>query len=190
MQAAPGFVYTRSELTSRMKTPFRWLAPLALLGGFSPAFAQSSQQVTVNAVVPVMMNVTVDNSNVVLTFAPGDYQSTGLAEKQVVNATTLKVSSNSRWRLYVSANSQNFSFNPSSGGQDPGKNCGDLSLSPNDTNSYFSMTTGNKDIGNGMPGGFDDAGHSIPVSYKLRTTLAGDPPGTYTLTITFSLMPG
>jgi hypothetical protein len=172
-----------------MKNPFRWLNVVVLFAGGS-AFGQSSQQVTVSAVVPVMMNVTVDNSNVVMAFAPGDYQADGSAEKQVVNATTLKVSANSRWRLYVSANSQNFSFNPSSGGQDPAKNCGDLSLSANDTNNYFSLTTGNKDIGFGDAGGFDEAGHVIPVSYKLRTTLARDPPGTYTLTITFSLMPG
>jgi len=173
-----------------MNTTRRFLvATLALWAG-SSLFAQSSQQVTVNAVVPVMMNLTVDTNNVVMTFAQGDYKADGTADKEVLNATTFKVSSNSRWRLYVSSNSQSFSFNPSSGGQNPGKNCGDLSLSPNNTNGYFSVTTGNKDIGNGMPGGFDDAGHSIPVNYKLHTTLAGDPPGTYTLTLTFTLMPG
>lgn len=172
-----------------MKIKHYWLAAIAL-GAGSSLFAQSSQHVNVNAVVPVLMNLTVDTNEVSMIFAQSDYQADGTADKQVVNATTFKVSSNSRWRLYVSSNTQTFSFNPSSGGQNPGKSCGDLSLSPNDTNNYFSVTTGNKDIGNGMPGGFDDAGHSIPVNYKLRTTLAGDPPGTYTLTLTFTLMPG
>ncbi len=165
------------------------LAAIAL-GAGSSLFAQSAQHVNVNAVVPVMMNLTVDTNEVSMIFAQSDYKADGTADKQVVNATTFKVSSNSRWRLYVSSNTQTFSFNPSSGGQNPQKNCGDLSLSPNDTNNYFSVTTGNKDIGNGMPGGFDDSGHSIPVNYKLHTTLAGDPPGTYVLTLTFTLMPG
>jgi len=172
-----------------MKIKYYCLAAIAL-GAGSSLFAQSSQHVNVNAVVPVLMNLTVDTNEVSMIFAQSDYKADGTADKQVVNATTFKVSSNSRWRLYVSSNTQTFSFNPSSGGQNPGKSCGDLSLSPNDTNNYFSVTTGNKDIGNGMPGGFDDAGHSIPVNYKLHTTLAGDPPGTYVLTLTFTLMPG
>lgn len=163
---------------------------LFLLCGSAPAlFAQSSQQVTVNAIVPVLLNLTVDTNNVTLTFAQGDYQASGTAVKEAINATTFKVSANARWRLYVSANSQNFSYNPgSSGGQDPGKNCGDLQLSPFNASSYFAVTTGSKDIANGMPGGYDDAGNSVPVSYKLNTTLAGDPPGTYTLTLTYTLM--
>jgi hypothetical protein len=151
--------------------------------------AQSSQQVTVNAIVPVLLNLTVDTNNVVLTFAQGDYQANGSAVKEAINATTFKVSANSRWRLYVSSNSQNFSYNPSAGGQDPGKNCGDLQVSPFNANSYFAVTTGTHDVANGMPGGYDDSGHSIPMSYKLNTTLAGDPPGTYTLTLTYTLMP-
>jgi hypothetical protein len=152
------------------------------------AFAQSTQQVTVNGVVPVLMNLTVDTNNVLLTFTQSDYQANGTAFKEAVNATTFKVSSNSRWRLYVSANSQKFSFNPSAGGQDPNKNCGDLSLSPITAGNYFAVTTGTKDIANGSPGGYNDTGHSVPVSYKLNTTLAGDPPGTYTLVLTYTLM--
>lgn len=171
-----------------MKTLRRWLVAIAALSGGSLLFAQSSQQVTVNAVVPVLMNLSVDNNNVQFTFAQGDYGPDGFATNEVINATTFKVSSNTRWRLYVSANSQNFSFNPSTGGQDPRKNCGDLSLSPFNTIVYFPVTTGEKDVASGGPGGFDDNGHTIPMSYRLRTSLAGDPPGTYTLTLTYTLM--
>jgi len=173
-----------------MKTSIRWFAAILTLGGGISLWGQTSQQVTVNAVIPVMMNLTVDTNNVVLTFGQNDYQADGTATKESVNATTFKVSANARWRLYVSSNSQNFSYSATAGGQDPGKNCGDLLLSPNGTDNYASVTTGNRDLANGMSGGYDDAGHSVPVSYKLNTTLAGDPPGTYTLTLTFTLMPG
>ena len=176
-----------------MNTPVTRLARkiflLLALAGAVVAYAQSTQQVTVNGVIPVLMNLTVDTNNVILNFSQADYQADGTASKESVNATTFKVTSNTRWRLYVSANSQKFSFNPSAGGQDPSKNASDLSLSPNDNHSYFGVTTGTKDIADGSAGGFNDHGHTIPVSYKLNTTLVGDPPGTYTLVLTYTLMP-
>jgi len=153
---------------------------LLALTGAVVAYAQSTQQVTVNGVIPVLMNLTVDTNNVLLNFSQADYQADG---------TAFKVTSNTRWRLYVSANSQKFSFNPSSGGQDPNKNAGDLSLSPITPSNYFAVTTGTKDIANGSAGGNNEQGHTIPVSYKLNTTLIGDPPGTYTLVLTYTLMP-
>lgn len=171
-----------------MKPLPRWFFAIVALCGVARLPAQSAQQVTVNAVVPVLMNLTVDNNNVQFTFAQGDYGPDGFATNEAVNATTFKVSSNTRWRLYVSSNSQNFSFNPSNGGLDPRKNCGDLSLSPFNSVVYFPVSTNDRDVASGGPGGFDDNGHRIPMSYRLRTSLVGDPPGTYTLTLTYTLM--
>lgn len=172
-----------------MKIPSRWLVAILALCGGSPLFAQSSQQVTVNAIVPMMMNLTVDTNNVVLVFTQGDYRVDGTAKKEAINATTLKVSANSRWRLFVSANSRNFSYHSLRESLDPRKDCSDLSLSAHDTSHYFPIETSGREMSNGTAGGSDDSGHRIPVSYKLQSTLAGDPPGVYTLTITYTLMP-
>ncbi|HET7537253.1 MAG TPA: hypothetical protein VFJ90_12415 [Candidatus Didemnitutus sp.] len=172
-----------------MKTLRRCSSAVLALCGSVVALANSTQQVTINAVVPMMMNLTVDTNNVALAFAQSDYGSDGTASKQVVNGTTFRVSANSRWRLLVSSNSLNFSYHAIRDGHDPRKDCNDLELSAHDTSHYFPVTTTSREIANGTAGGSDDSGHRIPVSYKLQSTLVGDPPGVYTLTITYTLMP-
>lgn len=174
-----------------MKTIPRWLAALALvLGAGSSLFAQSSQQVTINAVIPVMMNLSVDTNNVAFSFEQGDYRPDGTADKEMVNATTFKVAANTRWRLFVSSNNLLFSYAAPGSGRNPRKSCRDLSLSPNNALGYTAVGVIGQAIANGMPGGAEDRGNRIPVSYKLHTSLADDPPGIYTLTLTFTLMPG
>ena len=161
---------------------------LALLAG-SPVFAQNTQ-VTVTAIIPVLMNLTVDTSTVTINFTQGDYLADGTGTKEMVNATTFKVSSNASWILNVAADNVKFTYAPHLPGLplDPIKSCSDLSLSPSNTATYVPVSTTAAELARGVAGGYNDTGHTIPVSYKLATTLAGDPPGAYTLTLTYTLM--
>jgi len=173
-----------------MRPLHRWFVAALVFCAASSLFGQSSQQVTINAVIPVMMNLTVDTNNVAFNFEQGDYRPDGTADKEMVNATTFKVAANTRWRLFVSSNNLLFSYSAAGNGRNPRKSCGDLLLSPNNSLGYSAVSIVGRAIATGMPGGVDDRGNRIPVSYKLHTSLADDPPGTYTLTLTFTLMPG
>jgi hypothetical protein len=155
-----------------------------------PQVSQQTQQITVTAVIPVLMNLTVDTSTVTFNFTQSDYAADGTGSKQVVNATTFKIASNTRWILQVSADNLNFTYSPGvAGTANPNKSCGDLSLSPNGTANFVPVTNLNREIARGEAGGNTVAANSIPVSYKLNTTVAKDPPGTYTLTVTYTLIP-
>jgi len=173
-----------------MNATHRWFVAALAFCTASSLFAQSSQQITINAVVPVMMNLSVDTNNVAFNFEQGDYRPDGTADKEMVNATTFKVAANTRWRLFVSSNNLLFSYSAAGSGRNPRKSCGDLSLSPNNSIGYSAVSVIGQAIASGRPGGAEDIGNRIPVSYKLHTSLADDPPGTYTLTLTFTLMPG
>jgi hypothetical protein len=157
---------------------------LALVAGL-PVFAIDNQQVTVTASIPVMMNLTIDVSTVNFNLTQSDYAADGTGSKEVVNATTLKVASNARWILEVGADSANFTY---SGVEVVNKPCGDLQLSPNGTAAYTPVTNINRELVRGEAGGNTAVGNSIPVSYKLNTTVAGDPPGSYVLTLTYTLV--
>jgi len=161
------------------------VAGILALGAGLPVFAVDNQQVTVTATIPVMMNLTIDTSTVTFAFTQSDYAADGTGSKEVVNATTLKVAANTRWILEVGADAANFTY---SGVTVVTKPCGDLSLSPNGTAAYTPITNINRELVRGEPGGTTTAGNSIPVSYKLNTTAAGDPPGNYVLTLTYTLV--
>jgi hypothetical protein len=174
-----------------MKNPRRLLLAVGILalGAGLPVFAQVSQQtqqITVTASIPVLMNLTVDTSTVTLNFAQSDYAADGTGSKEALNATTLKVASNARWILEVEADSSDFSYD---GVTTPNKPCGDLQLSPNGTATYAPVTVIARELARGEAGGNTVAANNIPVSYKLNTTIANDPPGNYVLTLTYTLIP-
>jgi hypothetical protein len=177
----------RHGLHLLMKNPRRLLLAVGILalGAGLPVFAVDNQQVTVTATVPVMMNLTIDISTVTFAFTQSDYAADGNGTKEVVNATTLKVASNTRWILEVGADSPSFTY---SGVEVVTKPCGDLQLSPNGTTAYSPVTNINRELVRGEAGGTTAVGNSIPVSYKLNTTVAGDPPGSYVLTLTYTLV--
>jgi len=175
-----------------MKTPRCLLlaAGILALGAGMPVLAVDNQQVTVTATIPVMMNLTIDTSTVTFAFTQSDYAADGTGTKEVVNATTLKVAANTRWILEVQSTNSIFSYTAGSAGvANPNKPCGDLLLSPNGTANYVPVTILNRELTRGNAGGNTTVGNSIPVSYKLNTTAAGDPPGSYVLTLTYTLIP-
>ena len=165
------------------------VAGILALGAGLPVFAVDNQQVTVTASIPVMMNLTVDVSTVTFAFTQSDYAADGTGTKEVTNATTLKVASNTRWILEAQSDSSIFSYTAgTSGVANPNKSCGDLLLRANAAAAYLPVTILNQELIRGEAGGNTTAGNSIPVSYKLNTTAAGDPPGSYVLTLTYTLV--
>ena len=178
-----------------MKTPRHLLLAVGILalGAGLPVFAQISQQtqqITVTAVIPVLMNLTVDTSTVNFNFTQSDYAADGTGTKEVVNGTTFKIASNARWILNVQADNATFTFAPGvAGTANPNKVCGDLSVSPSGTAGYRAITIVDQELARGEAGGNTVLANSIPVSYKLATAVANDPPGTYTLTLTFTIVP-
>jgi hypothetical protein len=181
-----------------MKTPRCLLlaAGILALGAGLPVFAQISQQtrqITVTAVIPVLMNLTLDSRNTVtFIFTQRDYAADGTGTKEVVSGTTLTVASNTRWILQVAADSSTFTFAASAditGATNPNKTCGDLWLKKTGAADYIPVTNLNQEIARGEPGGNTAPANVIPVNYRLNTDVAKDPPGTYTLTLTYTLMP-
>ena len=166
---------------------------LALCAGV-PVFAQinqDTQRITVTASIPVLMNLTVDSTNVPFNFVQGDYDTvTGAGSKEAVNATTFKVASNARWKLNVKADNSKFSYVPTPPGTGTAnKASGDLSVKTG-TTAYAPVTSlTSLDLAQGEAGGYTAPGNSIPVSYQLNTSVVSDPPGTYTLNLTYTLMP-
>jgi hypothetical protein len=78
-----------------MKTKSTFLrCAVAVLFG-APLLLAQTKQVTVNASIAEMLNLTVDATNVALAFAAADYNvTTGLAVKEALKATTFSVSAN------------------------------------------------------------------------------------------------
>jgi hypothetical protein len=169
-----------------MKTIPCWLAVLAL-GAGSSLYAQSSQQVTVNSVVQTVLALTVDINTVRLDFESGDYNVDGVAQKEALNATTFAVTANVDWRLVVKSESLLFSYSGTAGPTSL-KSCSDLSLSPRDSTGYAPVSLVSRELALGGPGGANDTNHSVPVSYRLTSNLERDPPGTYQLTLVYTLM--
>ena len=173
-----------------MKTPCRLslVVGILALGAALPMFAQVSQQtqqVTVTASIPELMNLTIEGTAVNIAFTQSDYASDGTGSKLAINATTLRIASNTSWILQVQADSADFSYD---GVTVPNKPCGDLAVSAFSTSTYLPVGIINTEIARGEPGGNSVAANNVPVSYKLNSTLVGDPPGNYTLTLTYTIL--
>lgn len=150
--------------------------------------AQTSQTVTVTSSVPQVLSLAVDTNAVSIPFVTGDYNSaTGIAAKTVTSANTLSVTSNKSWTVSVRASTANFSFAASAGDPDPSKAAGSLSYKLNSGSSYTAITTTNAALKTGIKGGTATSGNTFAVDYQLTSNLAQDPPGTYTLSVVYTL---
>ena len=171
-----------------MKTTrlFLCCAVSAIFG--SPLLLAQTKQVTINATVAEMLNLTVDATNVALAFTAADYDAgTGLATKTAVKATTFSVTANRAWKLTVQPGAAAFSFTPSGTAVDPVKSVSTLSVRTGVVAfTPFSGIT-SIPVATGTAGGATKTGNTVPVDYQLTSSLATDPPGAYLLTLTFTL---
>jgi hypothetical protein len=170
----------------KTKTLLVWCVLPALLG--APLLLAQSKQVTINASVAEMLNLTVDATTVTMAFVASDYDSTtGNAVKLAPKATTFSVTSNRDWRLSVRPGDSFFTFKSTGTAVDPKKPVSALSIRAG-VASYtpFSGVT-ELTVATGSRGGYSKAGNSVPVDYQMTSNLDTDPPGSYVLTLTYTL---
>lgn len=158
------------------------------LTGATPLLAQT-KQVTVNATVAQVLNLTVDNTAVKLAFLAADYDvTTGLATKTAANSTTFSVTANRDWSLSVRPGGPAFSFTPTGTAVDPVKPVSDLSVRTGEDAYKPLVAATDVVVTTGSRGGYGKPGNVIPVDYQLTSDLALDPPGAYALTLTYTLV--
>jgi hypothetical protein len=131
-------------------------------------------------------SITASSTSVSIPFAASDYDSaTGAAQITKTSAHTLSVSAkgNVSWTVQVRAQTSSFSFTASSGDSNPSKPAGDLAVrAPNSSLTWIPLTTSNQVLwkGSGNSG-------ARAVDYRLNSNLNTDPPGTYTISVIYTV---
>ena len=133
------------------------------------------------------LTLKIDTNSVSIPFLATDYNSsTGAAQIIKTTAETLTIKSTSNtWTLNVRALTSTFSFVPSLGDPNPNKPASDLSVrAPAFSSTWLSLATSNQVLATGPK----KAGNQTePLDYRLNSNLATNPPGTYTLSIIYTL---
>lgn len=172
--------YTRLPLTRAATL----LAILAAVSGYSA----NPENVTVNANVPTIANLAVNSNSVTMTFVSGDFNmNTGEAIKTVTAGSTFQIATNRNWTLSVKAGAANFAFTPTFGGDTATKPAGDLGFKLSSGGAYSSVTTTDQTVSTGSRGGYGTSGNSPVVDYSLWSYLNQDAPGSYSLTLIYTL---
>ena len=160
----------------KIKLPFICCALSALCG--SSLLLAQTKQVTVNATVAEMMNLTVDVTNVTFAFAAADYDvTTGLATKEAVKATTFSVNANRAWKLSARAGNATFTFVPTGTATDPAKPSSTLAIRTGTATYVPFAGVVEMTVATGSRGGYGKTGNVVPVDYQMKSDLAIDPPG-------------
>jgi len=158
------------------------LALAAVAQGANP------ENVTVNANVPTIANLAVDTNTVTMNFVSGDFNmNTGEALKLVSGGSNFQIATNRNWTLSVKAGAANFTFTPTFGGDTATKPASDLGFTLSGGGAYASVTTSDQTVTTGSRGGYGVSGNSPSVDYSLWSYLDQDAPGTYSLTLVYTL---
>ena len=143
--------------------------------------------VTLPACLFAALKLTTDTNSVSIPFAISDYNSsTGAAQVIKTSAETLTIlSSSATWTLNVRALTSTFSFVPSSGDTNPNKSANNLSVrTPATSSSWTSLTTSNQVLSTGPKSA---SNQTRVVDYRRNSNLSTDPPGTYTISVVYTL---
>src|SRR5262245_6681284 len=133
------------------------------------------------------LKLTTNTSSVSIPFATTDYNSaTGAAQIIKTSAQTLTIVSDANtWTLNVRALASTFTFTPSSGHSNPNKSASNLAVRiPAFSSSWTSLTTSNQVIATGPK---VNGNQTRAVDYRLNSNLSTDPPGTYTISIIYTI---
>ena len=134
-----------------------------------------------------LTRLTTNTNSVSIPFVTTDYNSsTGAAQVIRTSAETLTIrSTTSTWTLTVRALTATFSFVPSLGDPNPNKPAADLAVrAPSFSSSWRSMTTTNQVLATGPQAG---GNQTLVLDYRLNSNLSTNPPGTYTISIIYTL---
>jgi hypothetical protein len=133
------------------------------------------------------LTLTTSTNSVAIPFATTDYdKTTGVAQITKTSAQTLTILSNSAtWTLSVRAVTATFSFAPSAGDPNPSKPAGDLAVrAPATSATWLVLTTTNQVLSTGPKSA---SNQTRALDYRLNSNLNSNPPGTYTLSVIYTL---
>ena len=134
-----------------------------------------------------LTRLTTNTNSVSIPFVTTDYNSsTGAAQVIKTSAQTLTIrSTTSTWTLTVRALTATFSFVPSLGDPNPNKPAADLAVrAPATSSSWLVLTTANQVLSTGPQAG---GNQTRVLDYRLNSNLSTNPPGTYTISIIYTL---
>lgn len=133
------------------------------------------------------LTLTTSTSNVAIPFLTTDYNSsTGAAQVIKTSAQTLTILSNtSTWTLKVRALTSTFAFAPSLGDANPNKPAADLAVrAPATSSAWLVLTTTNQVLSTGPT---SPSNQTRALDYRLNSNLSTNPPGTYTISVIYTL---
>lgn len=133
------------------------------------------------------LTLTTSTNSVAIPFATTDYnKTTGVAQITKTSAQTLTIlSSSATWTLSVRALTATFSFAPSAGDPNPSKPAGDLAVrAPATSATWLVLTTTNQVLSTGPKSA---SNQTRALDYRLNSNLNSNPPGTYTLSVIYTL---
>ena len=133
------------------------------------------------------LSLTTSTNAVSIPFATTDYNSsTGAAQLIKTSAQTLTiVSTSSTWTLSVRTLTSTFSFTPSLGDPNPNKPASDLAVrAPVTSSTWLVLTTTNQVLSTGPK---SNSNQTRAIDYRLNSNLSTDPPGTYTISVIYTL---
>jgi hypothetical protein len=133
------------------------------------------------------LTLTTNTNSVSIPFATTDYNSsTGAAQVIKTSVQTLTIlSTTSTWTLSVRALTSTFAFVPSLGDANPNKPAADLAVrAPATSSTWLVLTTTNQVLSTGPKSG---SNQTRSLDYRLNSNLNADPPGTYTISVIYTL---
>lgn len=133
------------------------------------------------------LTLTTNTTMVSIPFATTDYNgSTGAAQLTKTSAQRLTILSNaSTWTLSVRAQTSTFSFTPSLGDPNPNKPASDLAVrAPATSSTFLALTTTNQVLSTGPTSA---SNQTRALDYRLNSNLSSNPPGTYTISVIYTL---
>jgi len=133
------------------------------------------------------LSLTASTNSVSIPFAATDYNaSTGFAQVTRASAQTLTIISDKKtWTLSVRAMTSTFSFSPSLGDPNPNKPATDLAVrAPATSSTFIALTTSDQVLSAGPKSA---SAQTVNLDYRLDSNLNTNPPGTYTISVIYTL---
>jgi hypothetical protein len=133
------------------------------------------------------LSLTTSTNSVPIPFAATDYNaSTGAAQVTKSSAQTLTIISDKKtWTLSVRAMTSIFSFSPSLGDPDPNKPAADLAVrAPANSSTFIALTTSDQVLSTGPKSA---SAQTVNLDYRLNSNLSTNPPGTYAISVIYTL---
>jgi hypothetical protein len=169
-----------------MKTKQLLLTAALTVGAALTAFAATTQTVVFTATMPGLLELTTTSNTAGITLALADFASADAITKESLSAHSLMVRSNRPWLLSAKSGAANFAFTPSTAGDTRTKPSTDLSVRKTG-GSYQTLSTADVTVTSGVSGGAAVTGNTFAMDYKLASDITLDPPGTYTLSVVYTL---